>query len=120
MLTRLEDVKPVDFIVCGSVAVNASGVRLGKGGGYADLELALLAELGLVGEHTWIATSVHDHQVLDEELPETSHDFRVDLIATPTRVIRCARSVRPTGIIWGDLAPEKIAAIPVLAARRPV
>jgi 5-formyltetrahydrofolate cyclo-ligase len=118
VLTRLEDVQPVDFIVCGSVAVNASGVRIGKGGGYADLELALLAELGLVGEQTLITTTVHDHQVLDEELPETKHDCRVDVIATPTRVIRCARATRPTGIIWQDLAPEKIAAIPLLAARR--
>jgi 5-formyltetrahydrofolate cyclo-ligase len=120
VLTRLEDVKPVDLIVCGSVAVNAGGVRVGKGGGYADLEFALLAELGLVGERTLIATTVHDYQVLDEALPETDHDFRVDLIATPTRVIRCPRATRPSGIIWRDLPPEKIAAIPLLAARRPV
>ena len=38
----------MDLVVCGSVAVNRSGVRLGKGGGYADLELALLVEPGLV------------------------------------------------------------------------
>ena len=34
-----------------------------------------------------IATTVHDLQVLDEDLPEQAHDFRVDLIVTPDRII---------------------------------
>ncbi len=118
VLTPLEKVASVDLIVCGSVAVNEQGVRIGKGGGYADLEFALLAELGLVGEGTLIATTVHDVQVLSESLPETAHDFRVDVIATPTRLIRCARAARPRGICWEDLDEEKITAIPLLARRR--
>lgn len=118
VLTPLERVLPVDFIVCGSVAVNERGVRIGKGGGYADLEFALLTELGLVGAGTLIATTVHDVQVLAEELPETAHDFRVDVIVTPTSVIRCARAPRPSGISWDELDAEKIAAIPLLARRR--
>jgi 5-formyltetrahydrofolate cyclo-ligase len=116
--TRIEDLQPVDLIVCGSVAVNPSGVRIGKGAGYADLEFALLSELGLVTERTWIATTVHDVQVLEQALPETGHDFRVDLIVTPTRVIRCPRSERPRGLIWEHLDADKIAAIPALAARQ--
>jgi 5-formyltetrahydrofolate cyclo-ligase len=116
--TRIEDLQAVDLIVCGTVAVNPSGVRIGKGAGYADLEFALLAELGLVTERTQIATTVHDVQVLEQPLPETAHDFRVDLIVTPTRVLRCARAPRPTGVIWEHLDAEKIAAIPALAARR--
>jgi 5-formyltetrahydrofolate cyclo-ligase len=28
------ELRPVDLVVCGSMAVNRSGVRLGKGGGY--------------------------------------------------------------------------------------
>jgi 5-formyltetrahydrofolate cyclo-ligase len=115
--TRLADMQPVDLIICGSVAVNALGVRIGKGGGYADLELALLSELGLVSHATSIGTTVHDVQVLDAQLPETRHDFRLDLIATPSKVLRCPRAPRPTGIIWQDLDPQKIASIPVLSAR---
>jgi 5-formyltetrahydrofolate cyclo-ligase len=115
--TALGEMVPIDLIVCGSVAVNAEGVRIGKGGGYADIEYALLSELGLVSEATTIGTTVHDLQVLDEALPETAHDFRVDLIATPTRVLRCPRGQRPHGIVWDDLDAEKIASIPVLAAR---
>jgi 5-formyltetrahydrofolate cyclo-ligase len=118
--TRLVDMQPVDLIVCGSVAVSPLGVRIGKGGGYADLEFALLRELQLVSDDTSIATTVHDLQVvLTGELPETSHDFRVDLIATPTRVLRCPRARRPEGLVWADLTPSQIAAIPVLRSRVP-
>ncbi|HCP61415.1 MAG TPA: 5-formyltetrahydrofolate cyclo-ligase, partial [Actinobacteria bacterium] len=45
-----------------------------------------------------------------------AHDFRVDLIVTPDEVVRASGSKRPPGIIWTDLAEEKIAAIPVLRA----
>jgi 5-formyltetrahydrofolate cyclo-ligase len=116
-------VRPVDFVVCGSVAVNRKGARVGKGGGFSDLELALLTEAGLVGEATVVATTVHPLQVLDQDLPETRHDFRVDLIVTPHEVIRTRRSRhRPPGIQWADLDAEKIREIPVLsslARRRP-
>ena len=37
-------VRKIDLIVCGSVAVNRTGARVGKGGGYSDLEFALLTQ----------------------------------------------------------------------------
>jgi 5-formyltetrahydrofolate cyclo-ligase len=111
----VEDMPPIDLVVCGTVAVNPLGVRVGKGGGYSDLEFALLVESGLVGEHTTIATTIHPLQLLAEELPETEHDFRVDLIVTPDEVIRTPGGNRPPGILWPHLDEEKIAAIPVLA-----
>jgi 5-formyltetrahydrofolate cyclo-ligase len=116
--------RPVDLVVCGSVAVNRRGARVGKGGGFSDLEFALLMEAGLVGEATVVATTVHPVQVLDQDLPETRHDFRVDLIVTPHEVIRPGRRSRrrPAGIEWADLDERKIAEIPVLsslARRRP-
>ena len=33
----VEEMQPVDLIICGSVAVNRHGVRLGKGAGYSDI-----------------------------------------------------------------------------------
>ncbi|MDY7106543.1 MAG: 5-formyltetrahydrofolate cyclo-ligase [Actinomycetota bacterium] len=117
--TAVDAMEPLDLVVCGSVAVNAAGARIGKGGGYSDLELGLAIECGLVTDDTVIVTTVHPIQVVDDELPETSHDFRVDLIVTPDEVIRCPRVARPPGIVWADLDDDKIAAIPVLAARRP-
>lgn len=107
----------IDLVVVGSVAVNDRGARLGKGAGYADLEIAVLVEAGLVTEQTTIATTVHEIQVLDEDLPELPHDFHVDLIATPERIIRCNQPKRPAGVDWDSLRPEQIAAIPVLARR---
>lgn len=116
----VEELKPIDLIVCGSVAVNREGVRLGKGAGYSDLEVALLHEAGLIGPETTIVTTVHPLQVVEAELPETEHDFRVDLIVTPDEVISCGPPRRPTGLIWEHLSSEQIAAIPVLAARAAV
>jgi 5-formyltetrahydrofolate cyclo-ligase len=113
---EIAGMEPIDLVVCGVVAVNPQGVRVGKGGGFSDLELALLVEAGLVDQHTVIATTVHELQVVDEELPETEHDFRVDLVVTPERVIRTGARKRTPGIIWADLSPEKIAEVPVLRA----
>jgi len=112
-----DEMQPVDLIVVGSVAVNQRGARLGKGAGYSDLEVALLAEAGLIRPHTVIATTVHQLQVLDEDLPELGHDFRVDVIVSPDRVIWCGHPKRPTGLNWRALRAEQIAAIPALARR---
>jgi 5-formyltetrahydrofolate cyclo-ligase len=109
----------IDLVVCGTVAINREGVRIGKGGGFSDLEFALLVEAGLVDRRTILATTVHHLQLVSGDLPETAHDFRVDLIVTPDDVIRTKRRKRPRGIIWSDLDDAKIAEIPVLA-RRPV
>lgn len=79
--------RQIDLAVVRSVAVNAKGARLGKDTGYSDIELGLLTEAGLATERTTICTTVHELQVLDEELPELGHDFRVDFIATPQRII---------------------------------
>jgi 5-formyltetrahydrofolate cyclo-ligase len=110
--------RPVDMVVCGSVAVNRDGARLGKGAGYSDLEVALLAEAGLIGPATVIVTTVHPLQVVDEPIPEAGHDFSVDLIVTPSDVIRCGPPRRPAGLDWDQLSASMIAAIPVLTARQ--
>lgn len=114
---RVEDVEPIDLIICGSVAVNRAGVRLGKGAGYSDIEVAVLTEAGLIGPDTTIATTVHPLQVVDDELPETEHDFGVDIIVTTDQVITCHPPRRPTGLLWNHLTADKIAAIPVLTER---
>jgi 5-formyltetrahydrofolate cyclo-ligase len=113
----LEQMPPIDMVVCGSVAVNRQGARLGKGAGYSDIEVALLQEAGLIGPDTVIATTVHPLQVVGEALPETEHDFSMDLIVTPDEVIECGPPRRPSGLYWEHLTEDKIAAIPILAAR---
>jgi len=108
-----DDMRPVDLIIVGSVAVNAHGARLGKGAGYSDIEMALLTEAGLLSDRTVIATTVHEIQVLDEAIPEAAHDFRVDLIVTPERIIWCDKPRRPQ-VDWKGLHAEQVAAIPAL------
>jgi 5-formyltetrahydrofolate cyclo-ligase len=108
-----DDMRPVDLIIVGSVAVNAHGARLGKGAGYSDIEMALLTEAGLLSDRTVIATTVHEIQVLDEAIPEAAHDFRVDLIVTPERIIWCDKPRRPQ-VDWKGLRREQVAAIPAL------
>jgi len=113
----VEGMRRVDMVVCGSVAVNRRGSRLGKGAGYTDIAVALLQEAGRIGPSTVIVTTVHPLQVIDGPIPETEHDFSVDLIVTPDEVIECEPPRRPTGLYWNNLTAAKIAAIPVLAAR---
>ncbi len=113
----VDRMRAIDLVVCGSVAVNEQGARLGKGAGYSDIEMALLAEAGLISERTIIATTVHELQVLDQELPEQAHDFRVDLIATPERIILPGSPKRPAELDLSNLSPEQISAMPVLARR---
>jgi 5-formyltetrahydrofolate cyclo-ligase len=102
----ISDMQAIDLIVCGSVAVNLAGVRIGKGAGYSDIEVA----------RTTIVTTVHQLQVIDEPLPHDEHDFTVDYIVTPQEIIHCGPPHRPAGVVWNALDRDKIAAIPVLAA----
>ena len=89
----------VDLLVVPALAVDEAGVRLGQGGGYYD---RLLADLR--PRPSWPdlgPTSSQGHQgpeilalVYDDEvypagaLPTDPHDRPVDLVATPTRLIR--------------------------------
>jgi 5-formyltetrahydrofolate cyclo-ligase len=119
----LAELSPVDLVVMGSVAVAPDGARLGKGGGFADLEYALATAAGLIGPRTVSVTTVHELQLRPAgTIPVTGHDVPVDLIVTPERVIDCRPRHGPrraASIRWDDLTDEKIAAIPLLAAQRP-
>jgi 5-formyltetrahydrofolate cyclo-ligase len=82
-IVDLQEVPKQDLIVEGSVAVDLKGNRLGKGGGYGDVEIrSLKAKFGSLP----VITSVHDSQVV-ENVPFEEKDERVSIIVTPTRVI---------------------------------
>ncbi|XP_026569744.1 methenyltetrahydrofolate synthase domain-containing protein isoform X3 [Pseudonaja textilis] len=106
----------VDLVVVGSVAVSEKGWRIGKGEGFADMEYAMMASMGAVGQKTMVITAVHDCQVVDipEELLD-DHDLTVDYILTPTRIIKteCKRP-KPWGIMWHKISQETLKKIPVL------
>ena len=115
----LDEVKQLDLVICGSVAVNRRGARVGKGGGYSDLEFALLTEENKLDAKTPIVTSVHTLQIVDEDIPMTVHNIPLSAIVTPHEVIEIkALLTRPKGIYWRMLKPEKIAEIPLLLRRQ--
>ena len=116
---QVDELDPVDLVVTGCVAVDEAGARLGKGGGFSDLEYALAWQAGLIDERTLVVTTVHELQIVPPgDIPVTDHDFRLDLIVTPERVIDCRAEDppdRPTPRIhWDQLTDEKMAAIPLL------
>lgn len=80
----------VDLFVAGSVAVSPDGGRLGKGTGYSDQEYAILKNSGGLTSETAMITTVHDVQIV-EKIPREEWDVSVDVIVTPTRVIRVTR-----------------------------
>jgi 5-formyltetrahydrofolate cyclo-ligase len=119
---QLDAMEPVDLVVTGCVAVGEDGARLGKGGGFSDLEFALGVAAGLIDARTRVVTTVHDVQVHKAgTIPTVGHDLHVDLIVTPTRVIECTRGRghRLPQLRWDELTDEKIAAIPLLRSLRP-
>src|SRR3954471_810596 len=60
----LDEVPELDLVLTGSVAVNLKGARLGKGGGFSDLEYGLMVEMGKIDRRTLVATTVHPIQIL--------------------------------------------------------
>lgn len=111
----VNEIPPVDLIVVGSVAVSRDGVRVGKGGGYSEIEYGILREIKAADENTPIFTTVHDVQIIDFA-PKESFDLTVDAIITPTKIIRikCVGE-RPKGIIWDKMPEEYIRKMPILA-----
>jgi len=110
-----EEMKPIDLIVSGSVAITEQGERVGKGEGYSDLEFAILREFGLVDDDTTTVTTVHEIQVVDEQIPTTPQDVPIDWICTPEQTVRAgATDNKPTGIDWGVLGEERLDEIPIL------
>jgi 5-formyltetrahydrofolate cyclo-ligase len=108
----LEALPQIDLVVMGAVAVTCDGRRLGKGHGYADLEYAILRELG--NAPVPVVTTVHPLQLLDD-FPTQPHDVPVALIATPDDVIEVKHPRKPPpGIDWNLLPQEALEEMPVL------
>jgi 5-formyltetrahydrofolate cyclo-ligase len=112
----LHDLRPLDAIVTGSVAVTRTGRRCGKGEGYSDLEYALLRELG--HDPVPVATTVHPIQVV-EALPTDAHDLPLSWIVTPDETIEVNDPpAPPTGIDWAALSEADLEEMPVLRELR--
>lgn len=104
-----------DMIVTGASAVSRDGIRFGKGHGFFDLEWAIFYQLGVVDLSTPIVAFVHDCQVVDITLQASRFDTLCDYIVTPTQVMHVPAPRKPVeGVIWDQLEPGMLAAIPPL------
>jgi len=112
------EMRPIDLVIAGSVAAARDGARVGKGGGYSDLEYGLLRDEGKVRESTPVVTTLHPLQIVGERLPMLPHDLPVDFLVTPGEVIATRPAhPRPRGLYWDLLRPLRINAIPLLRKR---
>ena len=62
-----------------------------KGLGYAEMEWAILYQLGVIDQSTTVITTVHEAQIVSDEVfgqnLQADHDLPVDIIVTPRRII---------------------------------
>lgn len=110
------DIAPLDFVVVGCVAATRKGGRMGKGGGFADLELALFRLYGLISTTTPIVTTVHDLQLVDDDqIVMQPHDSPVDWVAIPGELIATNTEYPVPGPLdWTQLQPDQFETIPFL------
>lgn len=115
-----EEMAGIDLIISGSVAVTESGARIGKGEGYSDLEFAILREAGLVDSETTTVSTVHEKQVIEEDIEVDAHDVPIEYLCTPDRTVAAGVDQhKPMGIDWDALPEAKIDEIPILQRLRP-
>lgn len=119
-LVSFEEMQAIDLVMVGCVAVTRNGGRTGKGAGFADLELAMLEEFGLVQSNTPIVTTVHPLQIVeDSRLPMQAHDWALNWIVTPDEVIETNKTYpNPAGLDWDTIRAEQYQKIPILRKLR--
>ena len=78
----------LDVVIVPGLAFDSTGARLGRGGGLYDRLLARVAGLPAGNRPVSVGVCV-DEQVV-EKVPVEAHDLRVDMILTPTTILRGA------------------------------
>lgn len=80
-LLGADAIAAADVVLCPGVAVDGTGMRLGRGGGSYD------RALGRVPVGTFVCVLLYDGEIVDV-VPADEHDRRVSAVATPTGVTR--------------------------------
>jgi 5-formyltetrahydrofolate cyclo-ligase len=81
---RQMSINDADIVIIPGAGYDASGNRIGYGGGYYDRLLS-----GLQKQIPVIAPA-YEEQIVDS-IPSEPHDIRVQMIVTDRRVIRCGQ-----------------------------
>ena len=93
----IEKMKRPDLIITGCVAVDPFGWRLGKGGGYGEIEIKRIKDQFGAMNHMVhsaeipVLTTIHSFQMV-EFVPHINHDTKVDIIVTPEKIYRVESS----------------------------
>jgi 5-formyltetrahydrofolate cyclo-ligase len=113
---NFDEMQPFDLAVVGCVAVTRNGGRTGKGAGFADLELGIFREMGLVNLHTPIVTTVHPLQIVDDDrIVMDENDSALIWIITPDEAIETHTPYpQPHGVDWAAVQPDQYRDIPFL------
>lgn len=111
-----EEMQHIDLALVGCVAVTLDGARIGKGGGFADIEFAILRHYRLIDEKTIILTTIHDEMIVEsDEIPLQKHDTFLNYIVTPTTVHEVQNDLtQPGGINWENIQPDQLEEMPIL------
>ena len=110
-----EELPEIDMVLCGSVAVNLTGARIGKGGGYSDLEYGLLID----GRPDRRPHDRRHDRAPDPDPARAPDDDRarpaVDLVATPRAAIEVERhTTGRAGSCGTTCSRPQIREIPIL------
>jgi 5-formyltetrahydrofolate cyclo-ligase len=109
-----DEMEKVDIIIIGSVAVTKHGEKIGKGGGFSDLEYAIIREYEIANENTPTISTIHPLQILEYTLPMEKHDVPLDYIITRKGITKTNTDYdKPKNIYW-DIIDDKINEIPIL------
>ena len=113
---QFEEMDPMDVLVVGCVAVTRAGGRTGKGAGFADLELGIFRELGLIPNGAPLVTTVHPIQLVpNSDVVMAAHDSPLDWIITTGEIIETMTVYpRPKGVDWDSVQPDQFENIPFL------
>lgn len=76
----VELLNSIDLVIVPALAIDMRGVRLGQGGGSFDRALAILPG--------WKVALIDSICLSRENLPEETHDIRVDAVATELAITR--------------------------------
>ncbi|MCU1406969.1 MAG: 5-formyltetrahydrofolate cyclo-ligase [Glaciihabitans sp.] len=114
-LDELRALERINLFVTGAVALTRSGVHIGSGDAYLDIEWGILSVLGLVDVSTPIVGIVHPVQLVDAQLLPTPLDITIDIIITTDETITASLHYpRPTGIAWAQLDEGRLQSIAYL------
>ena len=73
-------ISAAQVVVVPALSVDASGMRIGQGGGSYDRALKL--------NSGWKVCLLHDGEIFEGDLPQEIHDQKVNAVITPTKIIR--------------------------------